>query len=95
MKHTSIFQISAGLVLVAAGFGLTAKTTAPTLASEVDREISGIEKKILDIAEAMPEEKYNFSPETLNIPGAAYQGVRTFARELKHIAASNYIMWPA
>jgi hypothetical protein len=66
---------------------------APTIASTVDREISGVEKQILEVAEAMPEDKYNFSPESLNIPGADYKGVRTFAVQVKHVAASNYFIW--
>jgi hypothetical protein len=65
----------------------------PTIASTVDRQITAVEKLILDVAEAMPEEKYNFSPESLNIPGSDYKGVRTFAVELKHIASSNYFIW--
>jgi uncharacterized damage-inducible protein DinB len=67
--------------------------SAPTIASTVDREISGVEKQIVDVAEAMPEDKYNFSPETLNIPGADYKGVRSFAVQVKHVAASNYFIW--
>jgi uncharacterized damage-inducible protein DinB len=65
----------------------------PTIAGVVDREISNVEKQILDVAEAMPEEKFNFAPESLNIPGADYKGVRTFAGQLKHIASSNYFIW--
>jgi uncharacterized damage-inducible protein DinB len=64
-----------------------------TIASAVDREISGVEKQILDVAEAMPEDKFNFSPESLNIPGGGYKGVRTFAEQVKHVAASNYAIW--
>jgi uncharacterized damage-inducible protein DinB len=67
--------------------------SAPTIASVLDREISSVEKQIVDVAEAMPEDKYNFSPETLNIPGADYRGVRTFAVQVKHVAASNYFIW--
>ena len=37
----------------------------------------------------MPEDRYNFSPESLNIPGSSYKGVRTFALQVRHIAASN------
>src|SRR5215472_18495843 len=66
---------------------------APTIASIVDRQISAIEKQILDVAEAMPEEKYNFSPESLTIPGSDYKGVRSFAVQLKHVATSNYFIW--
>lgn len=64
-----------------------------TVASEVDRDISAIEKQILDVAEAMPEDKYNFSPEGLNILGSEYKGVRSFAVQLKHVATSNYFIW--
>lgn len=65
----------------------------PTVASIVDRQISAVEKLVSDAAEAMPERKYNFSPANLNIPGSDYSGVRTFALEVKHIAASNYFLW--
>jgi hypothetical protein len=64
-----------------------------TLASALDREIASIEKQIVDVAEAMPEDKFNFSPENLNLPGADYKGVRTFALQLKHVAASNFAIW--
>lgn len=67
--------------------------SAPTIASSLDREISGVEKQIVDVAEVMPEDKYNFSPEALNTPGAEYKGVRTFAVQVKHVAASNYFIW--
>ena len=64
-----------------------------TIASAVDREISGVEKQVLDAAETMPEDKFNFSPESLSIPGDDYKGVRTFAVQVKHIAAPNYYLW--
>src|SRR4029077_19079048 len=67
--------------------------SAPTIASALNQEISCVEKQIVDVAEAMPEDKYNFSPETLNIPGADYKGVRTFAVQVKHVATSNYFIW--
>ena len=66
---------------------------APTIASVIDRDISAIEKQIVDTSEAMPEDKFNFTPEALNIPGADYKGVRSFAVEIKHIAASNWFIW--
>jgi DinB family protein len=66
---------------------------APTVASIVDHQISDVEKLVLEAAEAMPDDKFNFSPETLNIPGDDYKGVRTFAVQVKHVAASNYFLW--
>jgi hypothetical protein len=59
----------------------------------VDREVSAIEKLVVDAAEAMPDDKFNFSPESSNIPGGEYKGVRTFAVQVKHVAASNYFIW--
>jgi uncharacterized damage-inducible protein DinB len=66
---------------------------APTIASAIDREISIVEKELIDAAEAMPEGKFDFSPEKLNLPGSDYKGVRTFGQQLKHVAASNYLIW--
>jgi hypothetical protein len=55
-----------------------------TLAAVVDRDISAIENQILDVAEDMAEDKFNFSPDSLHIAGADYRGVRTFAVQLTH-----------
>jgi len=66
---------------------------APTIASVMDRDISAVEKQIVDASDAMPEDKFNFTPEALNIPGSNYKGVRSFAVQVKHIAASNWFIW--
>ena len=68
-------------------------STPPTIASAIDREISLVEKEVVEAAEAMPEDKFDFSPEKLDLPGSDYKGVRTFGEQLKHIAASNYLIW--
>jgi uncharacterized damage-inducible protein DinB len=68
-------------------------STPPTIASSIDREISIVEKELIDAAEAMPESKFDFSPEKLNLSGSDYKGVRTFGEQLKHIAAANYLIW--
>jgi hypothetical protein len=70
-----------------------APSTPPTIASAIDREISLVEKEVVEAAEAMPEDKFDFSPEKLNLAGSDYKGVRTFGEQLKHIAASNYLIW--
>ncbi len=104
MMAIRILSFLPAFSLAAATFGQSATNTAaasvqvqpaPSLASVVDREISAIERQVLDVGEAMPEDKFNFTPESLNIPGANYKGVRTFAVELKHVAASNYFIWSA
>lgn len=107
MKRTRSFLLSAALIFAVAALGQRLQAAAaasgpqaqptqqpsPTVASVVDREISNIEKQVVDAAEAMPEDKFNFTPESLNIPGDDYKGVRTFAVQVKHIAASNYFLW--
>src|SRR5437660_7242576 len=65
----------------------------PTVSSVVDRAISQIEKLFVELADAMPEDKFNFTPESLNIKGADYKGVRSFAFEVKHVATANYSYW--
>ena len=96
---SAIFVLLAGalrpgrLTAGAAALEQASKESAPTIASAVDREIGIVEKQVMDVAEAMPEEKYGFSPESLKIPGSDYKGVRTFAVEVKHVAASNYFLW--
>jgi hypothetical protein len=67
--------------------------SVPTVATALDQEISTIEKQVVEAAEAMPEDKFDFSPESLHLPGADYTGVRTFALQVKHVAASNYALW--
>jgi uncharacterized damage-inducible protein DinB len=94
MKQVAMFLL---LGMYTIGFAQDTKSAsqaqAPTVASVVDREISNVEKQIVEVAEAMPEEKFNFTPENLNIAGADYKGVRTFAGQVKHITASNYFIW--
>jgi hypothetical protein len=71
----------------------TAPEPAASIASVVDRQVSQYEKNVVEVAEAMPEDKYNFTPASLNIPGAAYKDVRTFAQLIKHTATANYRFW--
>jgi uncharacterized damage-inducible protein DinB len=47
--------------------------------------LSQLESEFVSAAEAMPEDKYNFSPST-----GEFKGVRTFGQQVKHVAESNY-----
>jgi uncharacterized damage-inducible protein DinB len=67
----------------------------PTFASLIDRQISATEKQVVEAAEAMPEDKFNFTPESMNIQGSDYKGVRTFALEVRHVATANFAFWSA
>src|SRR5215831_14970212 len=76
-----------------AAFSAVAWCQTPTIASAIDQEVTNVEKLIVAAATAMPEDRFNFSPESLHLTGGEYKGVRTFAEEVKHIAASNYALW--
>jgi hypothetical protein len=104
MKPMRILLPLLALLFTVAAWGQHAKSamapsaapsqaSSPTIASTVDHEIGIIEKEIVEAAEAMPDDKFNFSPGALNIPGIDYTGVRTFALQVKHVAASNYALW--
>jgi uncharacterized damage-inducible protein DinB len=104
MKQVQTFLVVTAALSVAAASAYAQATksnpaagaspsTPPTIASAIDREISLVEKEVVEAAEAMPENKFDFSPEKLNLPGSDYKGVRTFGEQLKHIAASNYLIW--
>jgi len=85
MKHAAI--------LLLAFFCWTVSGQVPSIAPAIDREVSDVEKQVTAAAEAMPESKYNFSPENLHIDGSDYKGVRTFGQQVRHVAASNYAIW--
>ena len=98
-----MFLLSFVVVGTLSGWGLRADASrapqigqsqsSPNVASALDFEVSAIEKQILNVVEAMPENKFDFSPERLKILGGDYKGVRSFAQQAKHVAASNYAIW--
>jgi uncharacterized damage-inducible protein DinB len=61
---------------------------APSVASTADAEVSIIERELVALAEAMPEDKYNYAP-----TNGEFKGVRTFAVQVRHVATVNSIFW--
>ncbi|MDP9338676.1 MAG: DinB family protein, partial [Acidobacteriota bacterium] len=61
-----------------------------TSAHVLDQSIAGVENEFVPAAEAMPEGKYSFAP-----TNGEFKGVRTFAQQVKHVAAVNYILGAA
>lgn len=49
--------------------------------------LNSVRMQIVSAADAMPATKYGFAPTE-----GAFQGVRTFAQQVKHLAATNYIL---
>jgi uncharacterized damage-inducible protein DinB len=60
---------------------------APTVAQLYDMQVTSAERDVVSLAEAMPADKYDFAP-----TAGAFKGVRTFAQQVKHLAAVNYLM---
>jgi len=81
------FMLLAASCMLWSSLGL-ARTEAgkdQTASQILDELVSNAEKEIVPAAEAMPEEKYSFAPS-----GGEFKGVRTFAEQVKHLAAANY-----
>ncbi|HEY1272121.1 MAG TPA: hypothetical protein VGF08_09060, partial [Terriglobales bacterium] len=58
-----------------------------TVSQVLDRSVTSIEGDVVPAADAMPEDKYSFAPSS-----GEFKGVRTFALQVKHIAAVNYMV---
>lgn len=61
------------IALITTSFGQQSLTPV------VERLFNKIESDILTTAEAMPADKFNFTPNSLNIKNSDFKGVRTFA----------------
>jgi hypothetical protein len=79
-----IVFVCATLVLANQTVGARAHRTNTQI---IDFILSFQEQRIVAIAEAMPAEKYTFVP-----THGKFKGVRSFAEQLKHIAADNYLL---
>lgn len=80
------------LVLASVGFALgQAKSEERRTVSQIeDRLVSNVEGEFVPAADAMPEDKYSFAP-----TNGEFKGVRTFAQQVKHVAAVNYMVGAA
>jgi uncharacterized damage-inducible protein DinB len=73
---------------VASAQGMSDKQ--PTFSAVLNKSLSSGEGEVVSAAEAMPEDKFNFAPTQ-----GEFKGVRTFAQQVKHIAAVNYMIGAA
>jgi uncharacterized damage-inducible protein DinB len=61
-----------------------------TVAQVLDHSVSSVEHEFVSAADAMPEDKFGFAP-----TNGEFKGVRTYAEQIKHVAAVNYIFGAA
>lgn len=85
----SICIVSSAMTFAQAGGSSSAQasTAAPTIASILNNQLRSIEREIMGAAEAIPQDKFDFSPATANIPGdfKTPNPVRTMGEQFKHI----------
>jgi len=83
--------IACCLLAAAPTFTLAQASAAPAVGTQAspsqtyDKLLSGMEKEFVDLAEAMPADKFNFAPTQ-----GEFKGARTFAGQIKHVAGANY-----
>lgn len=77
------------VVLVLSATSVIAQVAGPaephTVSQVMDFWVTNTEQLLVPAAEIMPAEKYAFAP-----ANGEFSGVRTFAEQVKHLAAANY-----
>ena len=71
--------------VVAAAQAAKPKEEKRTVTMVLDHTVLNMEYEFIPAAEAMPEDKFGFAP-----TNGEFKGVRTFAQQIKHVAAVNY-----
>lgn len=79
--------LCAALLLLVASTVAMAQDDKKTVSQVLDRAITNVEGEFVPAADAMPEDKYGFAPSS-----GEFKGVRTFAQQVKHVAAVNYLV---
>lgn len=87
----------ASILLFAIGLSLPAQTPAskptaapaaePTIGAAVDGTYQWVSGQFIPAADAMPDDKFDFAPTE-----GEFKGVKTFAQQVKHVAAINYFL---
>ena len=84
----TIFR-NVGIVVLLSTAPVLAQSAKPaephTVSQVVDFWVTNTEQLLVPAAEAMPESKYSFAPSV-----GQFAGVRTFAEQVKHVAAANH-----
>jgi hypothetical protein len=83
-KSVVLLMLSAAFCSLALAQGRAEKKTVSQV---LDGGVKSIESEFIPAVEAMPEEKFGFAP-----TNGEFKGVRTFAQQVKHVAAINYMV---
>ena len=74
-----------GAGLMAYGQAMPKPEPSRTVQQVLDRALTNVEHELVPAAEVMPEDKFGYAP-----TDGEFKGVRTFAQQIKHVAATNY-----
>lgn len=67
------------------GQGSAPQGPPSTIAGVLNGRLKGVESEFVSAADAMPEDKYAYAP-----TNGEFKGVRTFAQQVRHVAATNW-----
>lgn len=84
-RKLGILACSLVLAVAAAAQMPKPKEEHHTLTELLNKNVSNTEREFIPAAEAMPEDKFAFAPSN-----GEFKGVRTYAQQIKHVAAVNY-----
>ena len=89
MKHLRKVGVCCFLLWNVAALAQAAqpKNEPHTVAQVLDSSAANMEREFVSAADAMPEDKYGYAPTS-----GEFKGVRTFAQQVKHVAAVNYLL---
>ena len=75
-------MVAASVTLAARGI---AQERSDLMATTVAQSFTMIQRSFVNLADAMPAEKYGFKP-----TNGEFTGVRTFEQQIKHVACANF-----
>ena len=79
-------MLVAPCMLLLAGMAL-GQGSKKSVSQVLEASVKNVEGEFVAAADAMPEDKYSFAPSS-----GEFKGVRTFAAQIKHVAAVNYLV---
>jgi uncharacterized damage-inducible protein DinB len=86
MKMTALSLLLALPLVAQAPAPMPAPAAELTVGAAMDGTYQWVPMQFIGAAEAMPEEKFNWAPTQ-----GEFKGVKTFAQEVKHVAAVNFV----
>ena len=85
MRKPVVFLVF--LMLFVAPLLLAQAPAAPTVTQAATQALSGVEREFVSLAEAMPEDKFDYAP-----TNGEFKGVRNFGQQVTHVATTSYMI---